>query len=687
VGPVTLAPDDPRTAGPGVRPALRTELRPWPAAEQVDQEARPPEVDAAGAPGRPDQARPWRPGPAYLAAGAAYLALSLLLWWQVWTGHPSNSATCGCGDPSLFTWFMEWPAYALAHGSSPFYSTLLFHPGGINLLSNTSVLAIGLPMAPVTWLFGPVASLNLALTLSPVFTGLATFWLLRRWVSWSPAAFAGGLLFAFSPFVLVSLPFAHLMTAALALIPLIVGCLDELLRVRRRRPIPVGVALGLLLTVQFFVSTEMLLITAGAVALALVFLVGHGLVTDRPGLAAAARESWKGLATGIGLALVLLAYPSWYALAGPAHLSSPIWPNIPVVGGFLPGNFVRPTAPPGRLLLTIGGYEGHPLPTAAYLGWGVVVVAVGGLLAFRRDRRLWLFGAVGLVCALLSLSERHHWEPWRAFNSVPVADNIIQQRFVAITFLAAAAMVAIVCDHVRRALADATVARGRPPARARTLGVVGGVALMAGALVPIAVAFAPDLPYQARPVKLPAWFAHRGEQLPPGRVLLAFPPPFSGIQSAMTWQAVNRLHWAQAGGGGPQGTPARAGAARPGFSVLMDLAFGFGQPAGTRAQDLAVRQALRRWGVTTVVIPLQPGLPALLRGHDPVYAATFMAGVLGVPPHYQDQAWVWPALHLQRGPAATSAGAVALCTARAERPGQGPMAGPDCLLGLPGAPR
>ena len=98
----------------------------------------------------------------------------------MWTTHPTATATCGCGDPALFMWFLEWPAYALAHGHNPFYSTAMFHPGGINLLSNTSVLAIGVPLAPVTWLFGPVATLNVAQTLAPVLSALSTFWLLRR---------------------------------------------------------------------------------------------------------------------------------------------------------------------------------------------------------------------------------------------------------------------------------------------------------------------------------------------------------------------------------------------------------------------------------------------------------------------------------------------------------------------------
>ena len=171
------------------------------------------------------------------------------LWWHVWSSHPTTVTTCGCGDSALFLWFLEWPAYALAHGHNPFFSTALFHPGGINLLANTSVLAIGIPLAPVTWLFGPVATLNVASTLGPALSALAMFWLLRRWVRWTPAALVGGLVFGFSPFVVVNLAGAHLMTGVLVLLPLMVACLDELLvRQQRRSAAWSARVLGLLLT-------------------------------------------------------------------------------------------------------------------------------------------------------------------------------------------------------------------------------------------------------------------------------------------------------------------------------------------------------------------------------------------------------------------------------------------------------
>src|SRR5664280_1771966 len=186
--------------------------------------------------------------------------MAVVLWWNVWSAHPTATTTCSCGDSALFLWFFAWPAHALAHGLDPFASAAMSHPGGVNLLANTSVLALGVVLAPVTWVFGPVASMNVALTVAPALSALAMFVLVRRWVDWTPAAFGAGLLYGFSPLVLVGLSDAHLMLGWAVVPPLVVVCLDELLTSSRHGPVVIGVVLGLLLVVQFFVGTEVLLL-------------------------------------------------------------------------------------------------------------------------------------------------------------------------------------------------------------------------------------------------------------------------------------------------------------------------------------------------------------------------------------------------------------------------------------------
>jgi hypothetical protein len=42
----------------------------------------------------------------------------------VWFEHPSTTTICGCGDSSLFSWFLNWPAYAIRHGLNPPWSPI-----------------------------------------------------------------------------------------------------------------------------------------------------------------------------------------------------------------------------------------------------------------------------------------------------------------------------------------------------------------------------------------------------------------------------------------------------------------------------------------------------------------------------------------------------------------------------------
>lgn len=635
---------------------------------------------AATATARPPRAA-W---PGMLGAGAVYLLASVGLWWGVWSSDPSTTTTCGCGDAARFLWFFEWPAFALAHGHQVLYSSYLFHPTGINLLNDTSVLALGVVLAPVTWAFGPVASMNVALTLAPALSALSMFVLLRRWVSWTPAAFVGGLAYGFSPFVITELALNQLNIAFLAIPPLVVIVLDELLVRQRRSPWRAGLALGALAVVQFFVSTEVLLITflAGCVGVGL--LVG-GTALRQPGaIGPKVGHAVRGGAVALGTVVVVLAYPVWSLLHGPAHLTGPIWSNGAIDRfGTTPASFWT-TGGLGQLrseMLHFGGYQGPVLVGLGYLGAGVVVVAVVGAVVFRHDRRLLLFGGVGLVAAVLSLGPGHGtWVPWEVVDRVPWVGDIVEVRFVLVVTLCAAVMVAVVVDRAHGWLASA-------PATFRWTGAArsgGAWVLAVAALIPTLVALWPNLPLTTRAVVLPRWYAEVGARLSPGQVVLAYPAPFSGLQSSQAWQAVNRMRWAQAGGGGPEGQADRAGAARAGFEVLSAASLGLGAaPGPTPATLAAVRRALDVWGVTMVVVPDRSGLAPYDRGRGSAYAVGLFTAALGRPPDHDHGAWVWSGSTMSDAPRPLGATAFAACTTGPVAADPSPQAVPDCVLRSP----
>jgi hypothetical protein len=636
---------------------------------EFQSETRPPERPTTSGIGRPDEPagrhhrrRVGGRVRTVLIAAGGYLLLSIFVWWNIWSKHPTSVTTCGCGDSSLFTWFLAWPAYAISHGLNPLFSTALFHPTGINLLSNTGEVGIGIVLAPVTWLFGPVATLNVALTLGPALSALAMFVLLRRWTSWAPAAFIGGLLYGFSPFILISLTDAHLMLGMAPVPPLIVACLDELLIRQRRSPMTTGALLGLLVAVQFFIGTEILVLTVIAAAVAIIVMVLAGL-TKPAVLRRLTRHAVVGLAAAAVTGAVLLAYPTWFALAGPAHLSGPVWGPGSLIsyGGTNLRDYLLPSPPSASFVALAHRFGGYQAPTLSgqYVGIGLLAVLVIGLVVWHRDRRLWLAAIVGAISIPLSFGlQMHGWTLWRLIVGFPLMDNIIPSRFLLITFLAAAVMLGLIVDHLYVAIGGAN--GGRAGARRRALGAVAGVVVAAAAVGPIAGYYAGGLPLTTQTVVLPAWFRTVAPHLRGRQVVLAFPVPFDLLQSAMTWQAVDTMSYAMVGGGGPDSLAARAGTEAAGQADMGSLSAGAAQSI-TPAEIGAVRHALDGWGVTMVVVPDPAGLPEYEQLRQVRTLVVLMSAATGQRPLRQAHAWVWTAVDKAGPPVLASAARSAAC--------------------------
>jgi hypothetical protein len=95
--------------------------------------------------------------------------------------------------------------------------------------------------------------------------------------------------------------------------------------------------------------------------------------------------------------------------------------------------------------------------------------------------------------------------------------------------------------------------------------------------------------------------------------------------------------------GGPGGILARAGSERSGQAVLASISYWFGpRPRIMPSDVLAVRDALDKWGVTTVVLPDQAGLPEYDDVRSVPTVAAVMTAVTGTLPIRMDNAWVWP---------------------------------------------
>ncbi len=305
-----------------------------------------------------------------------------------------------------------------------------------------------------------------------------------------------------------------------------------------------------------------------------------------------------------------------------------------------------------------------------YFGIGVVVVVCGGIILWRRDRRLWLFGAVTAISVLLALGVRQGIPlPWQALVHLPMAENIVPGRFVLITYLGASVLLGLIVDHTYVAL-NHRAARGDVTGRRRHgslwsrmprwTSAAAGLAVAAIAVIPPAVYLAQDIPVKAGPVVLPTWFRTVAPHLVGHQVVLAFPAPLSTLQGAMAWQAVDQMHFSIVGGGGPG--LVRAGPEQAGQSIIATASFFLLDETLKQGDIESVRQALHGWGVTTVVIPDQPALPSYDQIPSVTYAAALITAATGQPPLHQANAWVWTGVNRAGAPVFLSTARFSVCT-------------------------
>lgn len=621
------------------------------AAARVQREPRASRLGIPG-PGPAGAARLFARWPAWLAVSLAYLALGVAIWWHAWTGHPSSAMTCACGDPSSFVWFLAWPKYALTHGASLFFSARVHVPGGINLLDNTSVLALGVTLLPVTWAFGPVATLSVALTLAPALSALAAYAVLRRALSLSRlASFTGGLLFGFSPFVMRNEAVAHLQVSFLALLPLIFWCAYALAVTQRGAWWRWGLGLGLLVAVQFFVGSELLTITAMMMGLGL--LAAAAAAAYRGSLAARLPFAWRGFTLAGATAAVLLAYPLWFALRGPQQVHGSLW-SYPAANGLARVFLPLAQSAHQQTYLPMIGYLGKAGTLGGYLG--IPAIAALALAVVLTRRPLVLLGA-GLAGAALWLSlgssylplrsgGEPRWLPlpWHLFESLPIVNKITPANFSAAVAWFVALAAAVLVDHLLRWRPAAV------PGTVRLRAVLAHPATgpaAAGAVIVALVApwlFAWPLPLKTTQVSSPAWITSTASHLPSSAVVLFYPFPSSYQDQALVWQASQGIRYSVVGGRGI--VAGQTGGADHGFTAgtpegtLTALTTSYAphaylklppqpDPAGIRS----FRAALRRWAVTNVVVT--PG------GRDPALALRWLTQALGRQPQREDGVWVW----------------------------------------------
>jgi hypothetical protein len=468
----------------------------------------------------------------------SYFIIGCAAFWPVVPGF-SHHLLSRYNDLGLTSWFIGWVPHALLHGQNPFFSRYLFVPDGVNLAQNTEAPLLGLVMAPVTLMFGPVVSTNLLMVFSMPLSATAAFVVLRKWRVWIPAAALGGLLYGFSPFMLGQAD-AHPVFIFAPLPPFIALTVANIIQ-RRGSPRRLGLQLGLLVSAQYLIDQEIVATVALLTCVAIVCVLIRGEAPFRD----VVRNAAVPAATALVVIVVILAYPVWMLLAGPQHVSTPPWPTVnpyhydlfSFVG---PGQFQRVALGLRSLGIRVSSKTG-PVEYGGYIG--IPLIVLGGFFAWRsrRSPRMQLVVVLLGVSALLSLGpylsvDGHQTRiplPFLLLVHLPLLDNLLASRLAFETGSFLAAVIAFGLDDGRRVSPRTrTHSRNRERRiRRRSSALLAGVTLIV-----IVGSLLPKWPYATRPiVRLPAAVQRA---LPPGDPVAITYPYDSDFQTdPMIWQS------------------------------------------------------------------------------------------------------------------------------------------------------
>ena len=381
-----------------------------------------------------------------------YMLLACLLFEGAWRS-PTGVTIGGAQDRGLFMFFLRWTQYAVYHAHNPFFTTHLNYPAGVNTLWNTSEILPGLIFAPVTAAFGAAATFNLLMTLGVALSGAVAAFTIKRFVKRWTAAWFGGLLYAFSPYMQAQAR-GHLHTVLAFLPPLILLFVHEIAVRQRWNPTITGIGLGITLTAQLLVGEELLAITAVIVAVMLVYL----LVFYRHSLPAHLPYILRAGITAVVAFLVTAAWPLKAQFLGPQRVHGVIQARdkfaSDLFGFFTPTRFqwLAPKWATARSDHFTGGLTEH----MAYLGIPLIAFLVWTIVRQWRRPVVRAATAVGIVMAIFSMGIHLHIDghkyalplPWALGAITPVLNNVVASRLILGVFLMAGLLLAMGIDSL-----------------------------------------------------------------------------------------------------------------------------------------------------------------------------------------------------------------------------------------------
>ncbi|MFD6155645.1 glycosyl transferase [Nocardia sp. NPDC060256] len=573
-----------------------------------------------------------RISPFDVVAAFGYLALAVVVLSGQWRNTQSGYLIKSGQDQTMWEWFFAVTAHSVAHLENPLGTTLQNFPAGVNMMANTAMFGVGVPLTPITLLFGPTVTFVLVLTLGLATTALAWYWLFSRELVQSRiAAGIGGLFCGFAP-AMISHANAHPNFVVLLLLPIMAGLLIRMARRagvhdsdRRRWRVRDAVLLGFLVALQIALGEEPLLIFALSFGL---FTVVYYVHTPRQGL-----RVLRGITPAIllagAIALLCTVIPLWYQFFGPQSYRSidhgPMGNDLKAITQF-PSESLGGLFSPGQYV-AINDTEQN-----AYFGWPLLLVLAGTLVLLWRERVVRAAAVVIAVFGVLSLGavamfgkrDTGFALPWRWAEHIPLLNTVLETR---LTMAAIPAIAAVLALATQRAIGWWRAS----PVDWRPLAWFGALLFALLPLIPTV------LPVVQRP-PTPAFFADGlvRDYVNTGSVVMV-PPSRPMDAGALRWQADTDFDFPLAGGYfvGPTSTQKKGiygPEFRPTTALLVQAQDTGAVPPLTDEAREQIRADLNFWRADVFVLPATRNVDTL---------RTTMTQLLGFGPTRVADVWVW----------------------------------------------
>jgi hypothetical protein len=391
----------------------------------------------------------------------AYVGLAML--WMLPVMGQFNRALAS--SPGSYDWttdiaLLPMIAHAMSHLAFTFRTSLLNAPYGVNLAWTALNYTWSFIMSPVTDIWGVIAGYNSIFLCSLVADGIAMYWALRHWTKSSVAAFLGGMMFMFSPYVVGQGLMNHLDLMAVWTLPVIAVLTYDAMETQYHSPKVTGMLIGGLLFVQAFTSEEVAAITV-------LFGVGVALVW-------AWRNRSKTLVLKHAISSACWAIPLAFGGLGTVTCAQFLGGGVihgAVVGSasysvdlldfFLPGSWQATAIP--AISQWVQHFTFAPAEATAYIGvplFGITIVMWKH--GDRFDRVVVIIAAVAALLALgpklLVAGDKSviDFLPMAVIGKLPMLDNLLPDRITLVLDAALSVLLARFTSqymhHCRRVL-------------------------------------------------------------------------------------------------------------------------------------------------------------------------------------------------------------------------------------------